>query len=726
MAGRWKGDPVVLSGHSDALTDARFNSDGSLIITASKDKTVRVWGEQGGEAKRVYEHDSTVVSAQFSSDAEWVATVSEAGSGRLWRVNGSEQKVLLLPDNRKIVRIWLSPLYLGGWVAAADVTVWGFQYDANGNLVLKQALASAAEDDKNFPEDLLDKVTFSPDGSHVAVISADKALVRNVDGKVIHMLAHGDSVNSIDFNSEGTLLVSSCSDGRIRLWDTQTGELKKTFDAGVRYFSLDLSMEKPVREDASMSATYAQFSHDGSRVASTFDDGIIRIWNVGAEGPATELRSLGADVFAFSKDDTQLVTGADNGVARVFPLSQRSEPLVLRYNKPLYAASISVDGKKIATGSRDGITRLWQLSDPSNQVELKKDDGVIKGISFDKSGLQLATAQDSGIANVWDISNLNSPALKKQFSAPGKKFEGVKFSPDGQRILAWSQEGIAYIWSINGGEYTLSVEHGSVWHAEFSPDGKRVVAAYDDGTVLIWNTDGSGGYVSLGNRAHTETVFRAVFSPDGSRILTVSQDGTARLWKGDGSGEPVTLPGASPGHDWLENCAFSPDGTRIVVTAASGRAWVWPANGLGKPIVLRSTFDLAHIGSITSVVFSFDSKRIVTAGGLDVAIRIWQADGSGRPMSLYGHEGMVTWATFSTDGSRVITTSEDGTARIWRTGWNDLVLYLRSQTLASLTAEERLIYLGESESDARAAYEKEEKRFGRTPLPPNWQFDYPF
>ena len=95
-------------------------------------------------------------------------------------------------------------------------------------------------------------------------------------------------------------------------------------------------------------------------------------------------------------------------------------------------------------------------------------------------------------------------------------------------------------------------------------------------------------------------------------------------------------------------------------------------------------------------------------------------------MTLYGHQGMVTWATFSQDGSRVITTSEDGTARIWRTGWRELVLYLRSLTSASLTAEERMIYLGESESDARAAYEEQEKRFGRTPLPANWQFDYPF
>jgi WD40 repeat protein len=125
-------------------------------------------------------------------------------------------------------------------------------------------------------------------------------------------------------------------------------------------------------------------------------------------------------------------------------------------------------------------------------------------------------------------------------------------------------------------------------------------------------------------------------------------------------------------------------------------------------------------------VFSSDSNRIVTAGGVDGIVRIWQADASGQPMTLSGHEGMVTWAAFSEDGSRVISTSEDGTGRIWRTGWRELVSYLRSLTSASLTAEERMIYLGESESDARAAYEAAEKRFGRTPLPADWQFINPF
>ena len=44
---------------------------------------------------------------------------------------------------------------------------------------------------------------------------------------------------------------------------------------------------------------------------------------------------------------------------------------------------------------------------------------------------------------------------------------------------------------------------------------------------------------------------------------------------------------------------------------------------------------------------------------------MWRADGSGEPVVLRGHEGRVSSAAFSPDGTRIVTASGDNTARVW-------------------------------------------------------------
>jgi len=80
--------------------------------------------------------------------------------------------------------------------------------------------------------------------------------------------------------------------------------------------------------------------------------------------------------------------------------------------------------------------------------------------------------------------------------------------------------------------------------------------------------------------------------------------------------------------------------------------------------LLPSIPPLAHQGPVWSVSFSPDGTRLVTASD-DNTAQLWDAaTGSplGRPLK---HMGPVVSATFSPDGTRVITASRDNTARIW-------------------------------------------------------------
>ena len=72
-----------------------------------------------------------------------------------------------------------------------------------------------------------------------------------------------------------------------------------------------------------------------------------------------------------------------------------------------------------------------------------------------------------------------------------------------------------------------------------------------------------------------------------------------------------------------------------------------------------------HGGEVRQAAFSPDGSRIVTASE-DGTARVWRADGTGEPVVLKGHEGGVNSAAFSPDGARIVTASRDNTARVWR------------------------------------------------------------
>jgi len=203
------------------------------------------------------------------------------------------------------------------------------------------------------------------------------------------------------------------------------------------------------------------------------------------------------------------------------------------------------------------------------------------------------------------------------------------FSPDGRRIVSGSHDKTVRVWDAQTGNVLLNPMTGhasGVGSVVFSPNGKRIASGSKDKTIIIWAAH-SGGMIQRTSKKHENFIRFVAFSPDGKKVISVSKDAKLCVWDADTgallSGGVQIHPEGGLAVAFIPNstyyCAISPDGKWIAGSCYSHNSR--PSHGLFSykldirdttTTELHLTFDL-HAQKITSIAFSPDSKRVLSA-----------------------------------------------------------------------------------------------------------------
>ncbi|PAQ11455.1 hypothetical protein CIT26_05600 [Mesorhizobium temperatum] len=705
--------------HDAEVTQAVFNRTGDRIVTASHDKTARIWDvSKGTEIAVLKGHRGPVERAGFSPDGRRVITAARDGTARIWDAASGEQRAVLEPSGAYPTAVF-DPN--GERVLTEGLNVQASLWDARtGTKLLSVGSTGGASD---MGDALAD---FNPDGRSFATSQARKVFVWNAtDGTLIHEWYVGTWASMLTFSPDGSrLLVGSLGTFSFSslpaLWDVGNG----TEIARLAGHKSDTQLQGVI------------FSHGGRQIATVSLDGSARIWDgksgtlldvLGQETPNLKLADIGYNSdkemnSAFSPDDRLLVTASIDGPIRIWDVGRASLFTTIAGHDGLieHLEFNPVDSNTLVTASHDGTARLWDVNGILTTDLLHEYPPTFAVFSPDS--VHLLTGGGDAKVHLWDVTTEREIA---KFDT-GEIVHSATFSPDGTRVATVSLAGRVLVWDVESKRQLATIKSPiRLRHIQFSPAGSLLAAGSGRGTALVWdaasgakvatipssetlpqvvfNRDGDLVFAATGSAGHlvkpdgTElkrlvgherSITGAAFSPDGQLVATASLDHTARIWSVKDGRTVAILKGHS---NELTTVSFSQDGRSVLTASRDGTVRTW-----GVPEGTERTVLRGHSGGVNSAQFSGNGLYVVTASFQDRTVRLW-ATQSGRQMAVLvspdeeNKRPALTRAAFNSDGTRVVIVSFKQDPRVIRVfqSHQDLIDFAKQTVPRELTACER-------------------------------------
>jgi RNA polymerase sigma factor (sigma-70 family) len=354
------------------------------------------------------------------------------------------------------------------------------------------------------PSQRLRQMTFSPDGSRVAIGGLYIRLYDVASGnEVLSKPSHEGHVCSLAFTPDSSTLISGGADGLVGIWDAATGKnrhLIPTIHWGV--------------------VTAVAVVPGGSTFVSGGQDGIIRLcdWRTGKE-----IRRFGFD--PDNKQQFKALNVSGNGKTVVSQAYANREQAAFHswdlatgkllgsfpnqgIADPPYS---SADGKGIVDSSylsADGtrVINVKYLTPGHNDYavevrEIAGDRQLLTMRETDSWGHECLLTADGRLLIGTSVGG--KPTIRLRELATGKlrlsivqneeggksNYENIALAPDGRTLATARGDKTLQLWDLLTGKELMRQSNyaGSVQTMTFSPNSKYLATSHEEGVILIWD-----------------------------------------------------------------------------------------------------------------------------------------------------------------------------------------------------------------------------------------------
>ncbi len=372
--------------------------------------------------------------------------------------------------------------------------------------------------------------------------------------------AHTGAVQAVAVSRDGKRVASSGDDGIVRVCQAQTGALEQLFRGHTRCV-------RTVKFDSTgqliASADYAQrfFVWDlkGTKQA------IARL------DPAAEMKGR----FYADPSGNRCISSGDTGTAYIWDLSVgKFYPVHPPADAKFVNFAIDPKGTRFAGADDRGTVHLWdKIATVSNDLPPLETTGLYREIARgDKIAVETLAFSADGkrllVADTWRVAVFDTATRQMIFSQEARHSVAC-ISGDGRRVAVGSLHKI-FVWTLDAKLPPEQYAHGNGWPTAIALNREGTMAALGMGDWEVYlldlaDADGKGSArMKAKLRGHSAGVRSLGFSPKGHRLVSGADDGGIRVWDTASGLESISVNIFV--REPIRSIFFSAGGTEVIAT----------------------------------------------------------------------------------------------------------------------------------------------------------------